>query len=320
MESQKRLFNYIQSILPDHVKPVNEISELLGTNTATTYERMGGRVPLKINELVSLAEHFNLSLDEALGLKNDNIPFSYVLLAADDPEQYIRYMRGLEASIKRLAAAEHMELTFAADDIPVFHFMNHPELTYFKLYAWYQSMSNVDGSYEQFMRSADDLELRGIFKGIAAAYRAIPTTEIWTEETISPMLSLLAHYRDFGKFDSSETLVMLCRQLLEILERVERWAADSRKDGDSNAPYSLYLCPVQPGSSIMLSRRDGVPSVRIKLYTINSVATDNPILCEETQKWMDQTISKSTNLTRSSEIARARFFDGMKAKVRKLMP
>ena len=69
----------------------------------------------------------------------------------------------------------------------------------------------------------------------------------------------------------------------------------------------------------MLSRCDEEVSVRIKLYIINSAATDNPGLCEETQQWMDQTISKSTNLTRSSEITRARFFDGMKAKVYSLM-
>lgn len=320
MDSQLRLFGLIKSILPEHVNPAHEISDRLGININKTYERMGGRVPLKIDELVALAEHFRFSLDEALGLKNDTIPFNYVPLTAGGPDQYLRYMHGLEATLRHLAAADQSELTFAADDIPVFHFMPYPKLTYFKLYAWNQSMNSIDGSYEQFMRSADRAELRNVFKGITSAYRAIPTTEIWTEETINPTLNLLAHYRDFGKFDHADTLSELCKQLLDMLGCVEKWAADSGKDGEGTTPYNLYLCPVQPGSSIMLTRCNGKLSVRIKLYTINSVATDNPTLCKETQQWIDQTISKSTNLTRSSEITRAHFFDGMKARVRALMP
>jgi len=181
-------------------------------------------------------------------------------------------------------------------------------------------MNRAEGSYEQFMRSADRPELRDVFRGITAAYNRVPTAEIWTEETIHPILNLLAHYRDFDKFDHPDTLAKLCGQLLEILACVEKWATDSCKCREDETAYSLYLCPVQPGASIMLTRCDGKPQVRVKLYTINSVATDNRKLCDETQQWMDQTIAKSTNLTRSSEITRARFFDGMKAKVSALMP
>src|SRR5690606_19106597 len=158
-------------------------------------------------------------------------------------------------------------------------------------------MNRAEGSYEQFMRSADRPELREVFRGITAAYNRVPTDEIWTEETIHPILNLLAHYRDFDKFDHPDTLAKLCGQLLEILECVEKWATDSCKNQEDETAYSLYLCPVQPGASIMLTRRDGEPLVRIKLYTINSVATDNRKLCDETKRWMDQTISKSTNLT-----------------------
>ncbi|RQP15260.1 MAG: hypothetical protein EAS52_15675 [Parapedobacter sp.] len=321
MESQKRLFNLIKSILPPHVRPVDAVSDVLGINRNAAYDRINERVTLRLEEAEALCRHYRISLDGTIGLESDSTPFNYIPLAVDDPKQYLRYMEGLQASMERLAAADDPDLTFAADDIPMFHFMPYPELTYFKLYAWNQSMNRVDGSYESFIRTIDGPELRSVFRRIAAAYRKVPTSEIWTEETIHPILNLLAHYRDFGKFDSPDTLPKLRRQLAAILGCVEKWAADCSKGTDADAPpYWLYLCPVKPGSSIMLTRCDGKHAVRMKLYTINSIATDDPRLCAETRKWMMQTMSKSTCLSRASEIRRARFFDGMKEKIDALVP
>lgn len=315
MKSQEKLFDLIRSILPPYVKPVDEVSDVLGINVNAAYDRIAGRVALKLEEVAVLCRHYRISMDDIIGLDSDYIPFNYVPLAVDDPNQYLRYMQGLKASMERLAASDDSELTFAADDIPMFHFMPYPELTYFKLYVWNRSMNRVDGSYEQFIRSADRPELRDVFRGITAAYQKVPTSEIWTDETIHPILNLLAHYRDFGKFDQPGTLTMLCDQLMSILECLETWAAASNKGTDPEIPYCMYLCPVKPGSSIMLTRCGGEQLVRMKLYTINSIATNNDRLCDETRKWMVQTISKSTSLSGSSEITRAHFFNEMKTKV-----
>ncbi|MGK6353496.1 hypothetical protein [Parapedobacter sp. DT-150] len=315
MEVQKLLFDRIRSMLPSHIKPVNEITDLLGINVNMAYDRISGRVPLRLEEAGILCRHFGISLDALTAHKSDTIPFHYVPLAVGDPEQYLRYMLGLRASMERLAAAEDAELMFAADDIPVFHFMPFPELTYFKLYAWNRTMNGVEGSYEQFARSADRPELRAVFRGIAAAYLRVPTIEIWTEETINPILRLLAHYRALGTFDRPETVDKLCGQLLELIGGVQHWATASRKGDDSDVPYAFYLCPVQAGSSIMLTHCDGEPAVRMKLYTINSIATSDSRLCDETRKWLVQTVSKSTNLSGSSEIRRTHFFNTMKEKI-----
>ncbi len=315
MENQKRLFHLIGSILPPHVNLANEVADLLDINVNTAYERIGCRVPLKLKEAVLLCRHYRISMDKVINHDSGNIPFHYVPLAVDDPRQYHRYMLELKSSMERLAAGSDSELIFAADDIPVFHFMPYPELTYFKLYAWNRAMNRAAGSYEQFLRSADRLELRDTFRQISVAYGKVPSAEIWTEETINPILSLLAHYRDFGKFDHPDTLPMLREQLMALLENMEDWATTSRKGADSEVPYRLYLCPVKPGSSIMLTRCDGEQLVRMKLYTINSIATDDRRLCGETQHWMAQTISKSTCLSGSSEITRTLLFSGMKEKV-----
>lgn len=293
----------------------NEISELLEISLTAAYDRMRCSVPLKFEEACLLCRRYGISLDAAAVHETDTVPFRYVPLAAEGPERYLRYMKGLEAAMERLSKGESKELKFAADDIPIFHFMPYAELTYFKLYAWNRTMNDVKGSYERFVHSADRPELREIFRRIASAYLQVPTIEIWTEETLDPVLQLMAHYRDLGDFTNTDTLAKLCGQLLDLIGRMEKWATVSAKGDDRGVPYHLYLSPVNLGNSIMLTQCDGVESVRIKLYTINSIATCDSRLCGETGKWLVQTISKSTHLSGSSEVQRTVFFNSMKQKV-----
>jgi hypothetical protein len=87
------------------------------------------------------------------------------------------------------------------------------------------------------------------------AYRQISSTEVWTENTIAAIFHLLDYYLDLNCFEKKETFPLLCLQLLQLIENIEK-----------------------------LAEKEGVNVTSIKLYTINGIFTSNDYFCSKVEK------------------------------------
>ncbi|MCC8134142.1 MAG: hypothetical protein LUG96_09285 [Tannerellaceae bacterium] len=148
-------------------------------------------------------------------------------------------------------------------------------------------------------------------------YHKIASTEIWTVNTIDPILRLLEFYRDIESFESKNTPILLCNQLLQLIENLMSWTEKEKKN--NKASFKLLLSPISPENSFMLVKNEEFSSTAIKLFTINSIITSQPTFCEQTEKWIKNNISKSSLLSGSAARERFKFFQSMKNKVNNLM-
>jgi hypothetical protein len=151
------------------------------------------------------------------------------------------------------------------------------------------------------------------------AYMSIPSKEIWTGQTIDTILRLLEYYYETGAFERKDTILLLLSQLLNLLDTVKTYADDGHKGGGKEPPFFLYICSVDLENNFMLTKRGNELSCNIKLYTINSMATDNRFLCSETSKWIDDLISKSILISGVSVRERNRFYQSSKNKIDSLI-
>ncbi|MDR2773356.1 MAG: hypothetical protein LBC19_01205, partial [Tannerella sp.] len=72
-------------------------------------------------------------------------------------------------------------------------------------------------------------------------------------------------------------------------------------------------------NNFMLTRHGDRRVCTIKLYTVNSVATDNEAVCRETEIWINDLMLKSTPVSgKTSGRERFRFFRTAKNKVSEL--
>ena len=72
---QVLLFRYIKSSLPGHVSLVDQIADLLNISNDSAYRRIRGEKEISLSELKALSEHFKISLDQVLQLKNELVVF-----------------------------------------------------------------------------------------------------------------------------------------------------------------------------------------------------------------------------------------------------
>jgi hypothetical protein len=316
IKAQKRLFDIIRSGIPEQYRLVDVIEELLNVSTDSAYRRIRGDKELSFSELRKLCHTFHLSMDELLNYDSEQDALFRYTLVKTDPQDYIRYIEQLSSTLGTLAAVEDRELYFMAQDIPFYHFLYHEELLFFRLYAWFSSATPERISFREFYSQMDLDVCLPLHERLLREYLRIPSKEIWTDQTVNTMLRLLDFYMEIGAFDSRETVLLLLRQLLELLERVNRSAETGYKDVERHTSFALYNCSVDPGSNMVLIRRGAEWICTVKLYTAHSVTTNNIALCGETRKWVNNLILKSTLISGgTSERERFRFFQLLKDKV-----
>jgi len=320
MEIQKIFFETLKNEINPNTRPADAISEILGIGSDSAYRRLRGEKELTFSELVKLCTHFNLSLDSILNYRSNRVLFKYSRQDLSNMGNYEKYMDELATLYEGLVKSSNKEILTTAQDIPIFHFMPFFELTLFKVYAWNQSVCEKHASYDRFISTLDKDKLQTIYERISSAYKQIPTTEVWTSNTIETVLRLLDYHYDINGFENKDYPGLLCNQLLQLIENLEQWAENESKEYKSKKTFfRMYLSPVDLENNFVITKKDGLTLTSVKLYTINGIFTSNTEFCEETEKWIRNLISKSLPLSGASARERFKFFQSMKTKINNLM-
>lgn len=328
MEITKNSGSVIQQILFDHLKNstigntslIDTLSDLLNISADGVYRRMRGEKLLDLGELIKICLHFRVSIDGIMGINNQALQFNYAPLDLSNLEMYKRYMTQLLQSFSDLSKVEDKEMFLTALDIPMFHFLPYTELTLFKVFSYSNSTGAFQGKYGEFCKLIKDDELINIYKQLTMSYNVIPSVEIWTEGTFDAILRSIDYYFESGYFSSADEALMLCSQLLDMVTNINKIADRGFKDHlSSKIPYKLYLCDIELENNFVIMRRGPTISCIVKLYTVNSMATSNPDFCNESMKWINNTMKKSILISGGSQKESFKFFNLLNQKIRYLI-
>ena len=322
MNSQAKFFEAIREKLPDNVHLANVAGEVLGWKSDAAYRRVRGDTELSYSEIAKLCAHFGVSFDAAQQEHQaNNVSFRYTPLDLNGFENFYLYKDNLAKTFEAIAAATEKDIILTALDVSVYHLTPFKELGFFKDYTWFQGMTNEKTSFEKFVASLDTKRIAGYFDRITAAYQQIPSAEIWTYDTLNPILNLLEYYAALHCFENKQkTLSLLFRQLHELIDNVEQnaergWKAYKNKQ----VPFRMYISPLSIMNDFLVANRNGAKVGTIKLHTINALFTDNEYFCSEIEKWLVDMQSKSLPLTGGSARERMQFFKRLRDKVEEVM-
>nr|WP_319397676.1 hypothetical protein [uncultured Carboxylicivirga sp.] len=319
MEIQQKLFDEIKNKLEPNLRLADVIGDLLQISSDSTYRRIRGDKELSLSELKLLCSHFDISLDHLMNHRVDSIPFNYTPLSFGSSDVYEKYMNRLAQLYIALAKSGKAECKITAQDVPVFHFLPYTELTFFKVYALFRSLTNEVITYEAFVKQLDKDKLETTYHSIVDSFLQIPSTEIWSDHTIEPILNLLSYYNDIGSFESNENALLLVEQLQSMVKDIEQKTQVASKVYKGIAtPFNFYLSPVDMQNDFIQMKSPKGTTTSIKLFTINAIFTTDQAFNEETERWIDNTKIKSMQLSGTSERERFRFFNQLKSKVQKL--
>lgn len=320
---QETLFQLIKGSLPQNISFVHAISELLGISYDSVYRRVRGEKELTLEELKTICEAYNISVDDLFNLKSNHISFTDLAIA-EDGISLENWLQTLLKEIKLIHQSKQSEIIYSAKDIPLFYFFEFPEIAAFKFFFWQQIMipSGISENKKFSLEVPGNLFETG--RQLLSYYIRIPVIEIWSEETISSILRQIEYCFVAGFFDRKEDAFKLCDVLETWLTHVQNQAEcgfqfmlGTSPEGVENS-YRLFYNEVLINDNTILVSMDGRKVCYNTYNIISQLITTNLVFCEKIEKSFRILMQKSTMISGTSSKERHRFFNILHEKVKML--
>ena len=318
---QETLFQQIKGSLPKNISFVHAISELLGISYDSVYRRVRGEKELTLEELKTICEAYDISVDTLFNLKSNHISFNSLAIG-EDGFSLENWLQALLVEIKRIHQAKQSEIIYAAKDIPVFYYFEFPEIAAFKFFFW-QHVLIPSGNIENQKITLDiPGNLFETGRQLLSHYIRIPVIEIWSEETISSILRQMEYCFIAGFFTGNEDVFKLCDVLETWLNHVQNQAEHgfqfmlgTSPEGVENS-YKLFHNEVLVNDNTILVTMDGMKVSYNTYNIINQLITTSPVFCGQIEKSLRNLMKKSTMISGTCSKERHHFFNVLHEKVR----
>lgn len=314
IEMQNAFFEKIKSSLPKNISLVNDMSDLLEVSTDGSYRRLRGETELTMNEFLKLCKHYRIS-PESVSISNSNVvSFNYNVLARNE-KNFEQYLNAILNDLLQVSKIPNSQIIFTAEDTPIFHYFNYPNLTAFKLFYWNKAIVNVPSlEGKKFHTDYTSKELKETAKKIFETYVQINSVEIWSEHTIVSVIKQIQFFWESGNFQSKEDALLVCDELNQMLNYVENAAEMGSKfllskDNLANeGNFTMYHSDVMIGNNVIYVKAGDIKKVYMSYNTFNSMSTSNNGFCQEIEEWIKNLTRKSVLVSGVSEKHRFQFF------------
>lgn len=317
IHKQIEFFDRIKDLIQPNTSMVQVLADLLEISTDSMYRRIRGETSLTFDEVGVLCNYYKISFDSFINLESGNVTFNYTLME-EGLISFKKYLTSMRNDLKIIKATNQPLITYACEDIPIFHSLNEYGLAHFKMMYWMKAIMNID-SFEdkKFAFTLIDEELSDLGKEIYGLYSSIPSIEIWTDTTILSTIKQIEFFWEAGMFDSKEDAINIINSLRSTILRIQKQAEegskviDRCKDESEKENFSLYFSEIEITNNCVLVNIGNIQAVYLGHLSFTTMNTSNATYCNQTEKWFENLKRKSTLISTVSEKLRYQFFTGM---------
>lgn len=321
---QTVFFNNIKQVIAPNISMVNEISEILEVSTDGAYRRIRGETALTLEEVIKLCRHFKLSFDTFSSSTAGSVTFAYSPIGRDNTG-FEKYLEDILRDLKNIETFQSRNIVFTAVDIPIFHYFKFPILTAFKIFYWQKAIIGVpELEHKKFDKTEVSQKLIDCAAEILKTYCNIPSTEIWTEDTIISAIKQIEFFWDAGFFENKEDalevveeLSLMTKGILRQAQLTKKFIHENKADA-SQGDFSMYQSDVMIASNTIFVTMNDVKATYLSFNTFNAMITTNAAFCAETDLWIKNLMKKSNQISGVGEKQRNIFFGKMEQHIDRL--
>jgi len=218
---QKKFFDILsQRNNKDH-NVLYDVMDLLDIKKGAAYKRMNGDTAMTLEEVIKIADHYNLSLDATF--RSDKFisffhPFVNKEKASLDVfiDQYKKFFKPLRALENK---KEEVELTYLANELPIFYYFGHKYIFNFLISVWrhlHWSNTNLEiGNVEEYAA-----EGREIQNEILNYYYGNKVTEIWNSNMLNNLYQQIIFCITIRAFKEVSFLKLLINDIENLIHHL----------------------------------------------------------------------------------------------------
>lgn len=315
---QEQFIKQLKSKSLDNTSFVEEIASVLDIGYDAAYRRVNSKTSISLEEGVTLARHYKISLNNLFEVGNQNTVIAELPPQPKDVEGLEQFLKVSLNNIQELSKVKGSELLYSAKDIPLFHTLNDSMLTRYKMYVWLkdinEEMAQSKITFDDWKDTIPDSLLNTSFD-LANVYKHVNITAIWNETTLTGTLQQVLYYFETGLV-STKMALKVCDDIKTVVNRVEQQTIQQSLSGaQSNIYYHLYRCDLHTlHNTIMVSSKYGrmffQPFTVLTYFKVN-----HPETCEMLYDFFQKMMRNSKLLANAGERDRTLFFNKIHQKI-----
>src|SRR6056297_12072 len=131
---QKKLFDRLKNRLGSQKSTlISKVQDALHLKKSTAYKRINCSSTLSVDELIMLSQSMNFSLDDVF-FKEKLITFKHPFV--NEEESRRNFINQFDFYLSPLDRKDGKSLTFMANELPLFYYVNHPHIFHFMVSIW----------------------------------------------------------------------------------------------------------------------------------------------------------------------------------------
>jgi hypothetical protein len=312
IEAQQEFFESIKSSLPAYQNLAQSVAECLKISMNEAYKKIRGTSAISLQQTIKLSDDFGVPFI----YKPNQLPtvtFDYMSINRETPNM-LDYLQDLLTNLKLIQRSKYKHITITTDDIPVFHFFKYPELTAFKLFFWADSSATSIKFDDTFLSD----EIIKISQELNQLYLTIPSTEIWSKDTITGTLEQIRYAYEAGHIPDKGVAEKIVEQVRYCLTDMNMYAISSKKTIDPDHTFTWYNCDVLGSISYLVDLKENMLCFN-RFNTFNYLKTEDSFYCQQTKQWMQGLIKKSVSFSGQGEKHRNKYLYNAFAECDKLI-
>lgn len=321
-QSQEFLFQRIKELLPPHASLVDMVAETLHISSDSAYRRIRGETPLVLDEARVLCQHYKISLDQLLNVKEGSTLFQNVRIDLKN-YSYEKYLTDLVKQVKYINSFIHKEVIYLTKDMPIFHNFYYQPLIAFRYFFWMKTiMQHPDFRNREFTMDCISPQIEALSRELTMSYNLAPSSEIWNTESINSAILQIEFYKDSGYFASANDIKLVYEALEETFVHLRNEVEHGCKFMPGENPeskknnFNFFYNRVILGDNTIMVVTDRVKTVFLNYDVLNYMYTRDETFTDPCYTDMQNMMKKSTLISQTGEKQRNIFFGILMNKIK----
>jgi hypothetical protein len=298
---------------------VVQISHWLGCKETAVYNKLNGRSHFTIEELVILCRKLQLSLDFLIF--NSTSRSAHVTFFADGlklkPRNYNDYINNIILYYTKIKQNQNARGYFLANEVPLFHLLNFPNLMYLKLYIWNKINWKISGltSEYRFSDFKNNHELKQSISLLKELFHSFPNVEIWNPNMLDNTISQFQYLREVFIINEKDDLYYIRKEFGDLIDHLENLTLSGKKNPNSKGqemPLDIYITDLTLGSEVILVKSDQFDMLFQQIDVPNYMQTSEQKMIDNQFTFFENIRKISTYISNAGEKERLIFFNRMR--------
>ena len=310
---QSSFLEHVRQKLPSNISFADELAEVLNISRDSAYRRIRGETLISLDEVKKICTHYKISLDNLLASTSEMVSFHHRAIDANR-FTFEMWLKSVLDNLQMINSFPNKELIYSAKDVPLFHYFHFPELAAFKMFFWMKSYHNYPQyANENYSSKHISKDLLAIGNRVLDLYYQIPSTEIWSDETVNVTLNQINYYYECG-YIGAELALQLYDEFGKMISIIlENASSGSKNRLTSN--FNLYKNEILIAETTILFKMGDKRAAFITYNTMNLLSTSQAEFCRSIETYLNNLQNKSILISTTGEKERNKFFKKMNEKI-----